>query len=94
MFRFLNKQGVESDEGFSVQVLSRYKIQYSDLELKKSLTLDTDYGFNASMEACMILENPKFDRWDDGVSLNAAEQEQVKARFASALEAMKVRVAH
>jgi hypothetical protein len=88
----LNKQGVENELGFVVQVLSRYKIQYSDTNLKKAMTMKTDYGFNAAMEPCMILEGAKFEQWDDGVRLSSAERAEVKARFSAALEVLKIRL--
>jgi len=41
MFKWLNKQGVESDEGFVVQFTDRFSLQYIEEGRTTTLTIET-----------------------------------------------------
>lgn len=59
MFKWLNKQGVESDEGFIVQVIDRFHIEYQENE--NVLTIKSDVGFMGG-NPCVIFEKDSIQR--------------------------------
>jgi hypothetical protein len=61
MFTWLNKQGVQSDQGFAVQFTGRFTAEYR--EHGKVITLDVESGLNGGLP-CIILDPSAFERWD------------------------------
>lgn len=89
MFKWLNKQGVESDEGFSVQVLDRFQVRYSDN--RGQITIRMDATLVGSIPTISIFPDA-FKIWDDSTPLTSNEQEIVMQRFKDALEFQGVQV--
>lgn len=61
MFKWLNKQGVESTDGFVVQFTGRFTAEYK--ENKNTITLDIEDGFKNG-QPCIILRANAFNKWD------------------------------
>jgi hypothetical protein len=62
MFTWLNKQGVESDRGFTVQFTGRFTAEYR--EDGKVITLALEDGVSGGVPAVIIGPNA-FDCWDN-----------------------------
>jgi hypothetical protein len=74
MFTWLNKQGVQSDRGFSLQFTGRFDAEYR--ENGKVVSLYVESGFDGG--ACILAEPTVFERWDDG-QLISSEKQKVNA---------------
>ncbi|MFZ6777929.1 hypothetical protein ACO0LD_13950 [Undibacterium sp. Ji83W] len=86
MFKWLNKQGVESDEGFIVQVIDRYHVEYREGE--NVLTLKIDIGFVGGVYPCVLLEKNVIQRWNSELSSSSFSDEkkqQILNRFIAAM---------
>ena len=80
MFRWLNKQGVESDEGFSVQFTGRFTADYR--EGAKRITVDVEGGPNGNlMYTRSCFRTWAHPHWE----LNEEDQERVVQNFREAL---------
>ncbi len=87
MLKWLNKQGVESDKGFTVQSMSRFMIEYREGE--KKIDVSVENGRLATGEPCVIIEPTAFERWNDDppyISLPAEKQDAMLANFTEAME--------
>ncbi|OQX04956.1 MAG: hypothetical protein BWK73_34795 [Thiothrix lacustris] len=85
MFELLNKQGVRSSEGFEVQWVSRYAIEYR--EGRNILTLKGDIG-RAGARAGFILERSSINHWDNDImkrEFSDEKKQQILDNFKSAL---------
>ncbi|MGE3298634.1 MAG: hypothetical protein AB7I68_14960 [Porticoccaceae bacterium] len=71
MFTWLNKQGVSSDRGFTLQFTERFVAEYR--EGAKKVTLDVESGFDGELQ-CIILDPKAFVRWDDGEAIDLERQ--------------------
>ena len=65
MFTWLNKQGVQSDEGFIVQRVDRFIIEYQEGPRKVSVGVEP--GFSGGPR--VIIGKDAFARWDNGISI-------------------------
>ncbi|RUS67792.1 hypothetical protein CUZ56_00269 [Saezia sanguinis] len=84
MFKWINKQTVESDLGFILQFTGRFSAEYR--ENGRKMTLDIEFGSGAG-GPCVIVERSSFKRWDnDSVPLSEEEQNRVINNFTSACE--------
>jgi hypothetical protein len=91
MFKWLNKQAVESDHGFIVQSKSRFIIEYC--EGANKVSVDVEDGRTSEGNYFVYIEPNAFQRWDGDppyVSLPSERQDQMLANFADALEFMDI----
>ncbi len=82
MFTWLNKQGVESDQGFSVQFTGRFTCEYR--EGNKVLELEIEDGFQGA-KPCVSVNMDAFKVWD-GENLSPLRQQQIIENLRSAME--------
>lgn len=85
MFTWLNKQGVQSDRGFTVQRTGRFTAEYR--EHGKVVTLDVEAGLRSSGEQCIIVDPSAFEHWDGETRKISVEQQA--QMFANLREAME-----
>jgi hypothetical protein len=91
-FTWLNKQGVQSDQGFEVQMVSRDCIEYR--ELGRVLTVNVEMGMSGSTP-CLLISPDCFRRWDDmsqSASLDDDEQLRIERNFREAMKFQGVKV--
>jgi hypothetical protein len=82
MFTPISKQGVRSDQGFEVQVVDRFTIEYR--EGGKTMSIDVD-GDTA------MLSDHLFSKWDSPFShvpIPGERQRQIRQNFNAALKAL------
>lgn len=60
-FNWLNKQGVESKKGFSVQFTGRYSAEYAEGDRKISLSIESGLSDD---KPCIIISPDAFECWD------------------------------
>ncbi len=82
MFKWLNKQGVESDQGFVVQFTGRFTCEYR--EGAKSLELYIEDGFEGS-KPCVAVKESAFQVLGDEI-LSPRRQKQIIKNFRDAVE--------
>lgn len=88
MFRWLNKQGVESDRGFIVQVIDRDTIEYREGDKVISIPLEFAGG-----PPGIIVDRSVFARWDNdppGTVLSPQEQQIILNNLREALKFQSV----
>lgn len=91
MFTWLNKQGVESEKGFIVQVVSRFVIEYRQYLKKIFLQVEIDY--ESSMDnVTVIVHKSSFGKWDDGETISSEKQEEIIQNFKDAMEFQDIAV--
>lgn len=79
MFKWLNKQGVESDKGFAVQFTGRFDVEYrAD---GRMLELYVESGMSNGKPA-ILYTSSEFKKW----STNVLEQEKAENNFREAIE--------
>ena len=83
MFVWLNKQGVQSDSGFSVQFTGRFTAEYR--EDKRIVTLRVEDGTTGGLPS-VIFDPDAFVRWDDGTSISPDHQAQLFQNVKGAME--------
>jgi hypothetical protein len=66
MFKWINKQGVESDDGFVVQFTGRFTVQYREGE--RVLTLFVEAGGLIDGMREEAIDPSAFERWDGNPS--------------------------
>ena len=82
-FTWLNKQGVETDEGIVVQFTGRFTAEYRDD--KKLIKLDIESGIMGS-KSCIHFSRSDFKKWSNGRGdLTLLEQEKAINIFKNAL---------
>jgi hypothetical protein len=84
MFRWINKQGVESDEGFVVQVLDRFTAAYR--EGARAITVPVEFA-QRNGRACVSVDPLAFARWDEdapGAMISLEEQQEILGKFKGA----------
>jgi hypothetical protein len=62
MFKWINNQGVESDDGFVVQFTGRFTVQYRERE--RVLTLFVEAGRVIDGIRDEVIPLSEFERWD------------------------------
>ena len=90
MFVWLNKQGVESDQGFIVQSISRFIIEYR--ELSKVIKISTEIGMLKNGKACVYVYPDEFEKWNDGTLIDPVKQKEIFQNFKDAMEFQGVEV--
>lgn len=84
MLSWINKQGVRSSEGFDVQSLDRFTIQYR--EGKRFVNIPIERGVMGSKSSVSI-SAAAFERWNNSSVINdAAEQSRMRRNFVAAME--------
>jgi hypothetical protein len=90
MFTWLNKQGVESSDGFVVQSTGRFTIEYR--EDAQVVTLQVEHGSYGGGPSVNIAADA-FSRWDNLRSTIApAKQTQMRENFVAAMKFQGVAV--
>jgi len=84
MYTWINKQGVKSSRGFSVQRTSRFTAEY--IENEKKITIDVESGILPNGKYCLIIRSDAFLKWDDGLSINPERQNEILNNFREAIE--------
>lgn len=85
MFTRLNKQGVQSDHGFTVQVVDRFAVEYK--EAGKRMNVEVEFGVFENMKPCVNITKSAFARWDDdSKELPLQEQNRIRKNFTDAME--------
>jgi hypothetical protein len=91
MFTWLNKQGVRSDNGFEVQSIDRYVIEYR--EKGKRVSVEVDRGVTAGMQPCINIHAKAFSKWDNESSVLPEElQKQMLQNFTEAMKFQGIEV--
>lgn len=86
-FRWLNRQGVESDDGYVLQRMHRFYYHY--VEGGKTLEVAVELG--GKFEE---ISSASFSKWQtphDGEALSLDEQARIKANVQAALRFMNIR---
>ena len=82
MFTRTNKQGVRSSDGFEVQVVDRFTIQYREGGKTMSVYVEGDRHF---------LSDDVFAKWDPPFShleISAEKRKQIRKNFNAALKGL------
>ncbi len=82
MFKWLNKQGVESDRGFILQFTGRFSMEYR--EGSKTLTLVVEGGISGGRAFISVCDPIR--SWDDGPVLSSSERDRIVRNIREALE--------
>lgn len=84
MFTWLNKQGVRSSEGYEVQSVDRFSIEYR--EGSRVVTVAVERGYFGGGPSVSI--SPKaFERWNHSATRNSVEQQaQMLRNFKAAMQ--------
>jgi hypothetical protein len=72
MFKWLNKQGVESSDGFVVQFTGRFTCEYR--EGNKTLAFEVEDGFEGA-KPCVVVSSREFNQWNGEVLSNERKQQ-------------------
>ena len=87
MLKWLNSNGVESDEGFIVQSIGRFEIEYREGDKKVNVYVEN--GMHEGKPCVIIMEPNEFSRWDGdppGSIIPPERQTQMLGNFIAALE--------
>lgn len=84
MFNLLNKQGVQSDEGFIVQSINRFVIEYR--EGSKSISVFVERGVLKNGRAFVSISSDDFKKWNDGFPIEGKGQERILENFKKGME--------
>lgn len=80
MFSWMNKQGVQSNEGFEVQFTGRFTAEYR--EGKRYLVVDVEDGGNGQISFSV----KAFERWaNSSIPNDLVEQTRLQENFMAAL---------
>lgn len=84
-FRWLNKQGVESDTGFVVQFTGRFTCEYT--EAGRVLEIEVESGSKAG-RPCVCIKADAFAKWDAPRAFHETpqqDQERLMSNFKAAM---------
>jgi hypothetical protein len=87
MFKWLNKQGVESDRGFVVQSVGRFAVDYREGD--KKIEVYVERGCVEGGKPAVIVEGNSFERWDgdpEWATLPLEKQDEMPTNFTEAME--------
>lgn len=84
MFTWLNKQGVKSDKGFTVQSVARFVIEYKEANKCISIEVESDYA--PGMKPIEKVNMNTLSKWDDGTPIPAEKQKEILKNFTDAME--------
>ena len=91
MFKWLNKQGVQSDRGFVVQRTGRFTAEYRDRG--KVVTLDVESGLLGG-QPCISVDPDAFQHWDgETKTISPEEQAQMFENLREAMEFQGLKLA-
>jgi hypothetical protein len=90
MFTRLNKQGVESTKGFVVQSVSRFVIEYREID--KVIRLSVDRGLQVNGKACVYIYLDEFEKWSDGTPISTSRRKEILQNFKDAMKFQDVDV--
>lgn len=89
MFKWLNKQGVESDKGFIVQCTGRFTLEY--VEGSRKIIIDVEHGWSGGKHIDSVrAEN--FERWSNGWPIDREKQKEIKRNFVEAMAFQNIRI--
>lgn len=84
VFTWLNKQGVQSDDGFAVQFTGRFSAEYR--EGARVIKIHVENGVMGK-RPCISIKKNAFDRWSDNAeSVPIDKQLQILKNFREAME--------
>lgn len=90
MFTWINKQGVKSSDGYGVQSIDRFSIEYR--EGSKVVTVAVEPGFFGGGPSVSISPSA-FERWNRSPTRNTPEQQaQMLCNFKAAMQFQGVAV--
>ncbi len=91
-FKWLNKQGVESSEGFILQSVDRYHYHYSEGDREMSITVEPGYhaGVKKYHEVIFLDETCRWQPPHDGEHLTAEKLAHIKRNISEALLFMDI----
>ena len=89
MFTWINKQGVKSDKGFTVQSIDRFVIRYS--ENLGDIDISVEYGKKGSDYLVYVYEE-EFYKWNDGRRIPEEKKQQVLKNFIDAMKFQEIGV--
>jgi len=87
MFTWLNKQGVQSDKGFVVQCVARFRIEYRERD--KVIGVYVEHTQLPDGQPSVSIKSASFERWDGDPSyivLPQEKQDEMLANFTDAME--------
>jgi hypothetical protein len=93
MFKWINKQGVQSDEGFIVQFTGRSTARYTEME--KVLTFSLEPGRTADGLPSEIIDPSSIIRWDGdpaGAIISPDERARLIRNISAAFEFQGLRL--
>jgi len=90
LFTCLNKQGVKSIKGFTVQCTGRFTSEYQ--EGARKITIDTEPGKLPNGKYCDIIRSDAFIKWDDGTPISKEKQQEILNNFIEAIEFQNMEV--
>jgi len=83
-FKWLNKQGVESDTGFIVQFTDRFTAEYR--EGSKVIEVEVEDGLSNS-KPCICFKESSFSHWSNSdEKIPAEKQKEILNNFISGIE--------
>jgi len=83
-FTWLNKQGVRSSKGFTVQCTGRFTSEYQ--EGSKKITIELETGKLPVGKFCDIIGKDAFIKWDDGTPVSQEKQKDILQNYKDAME--------
>ena len=83
MFKWLNKQGVESDAGFVVQFTGRFTCEYR--EEGRILEIEVEDGLIGD-KPCINIKRNAFAYWNSGTPISPDLQAKMLQNFKDAME--------
>src|SRR5690348_743555 len=82
-FKWLNKQGVESNKGFVVQFTGRFSAEYREAQQVIALAIESGMS---NGKPSIIVGPDSLERWDGGSSISEKKQALIMANLRRALE--------
>jgi len=92
MFQWINKQGVTSSEGFTVQSMHRHYYHYIEGDHVVRVVVEPCRDHQTGVYYEEVAES-SFDKWEppfENELLSAERRERIKQRFFDALEFMEI----
>ena len=83
MFKELNKQGIQSDEGYIVQFVGRFEVEYRDGD--KYISIYVEPGRSSSGSLSLIIGKGAFEKWANNIPISEEQQKTILANFTKAI---------
>ena len=87
LFKWLNKQGVQSEKGFIVQCVARFEVHYS--EGAKVISIYVEPGIYEG-NPCLSIQSDAFSRWMSGEPISTTKQKEIEKNFKDAMKFMGI----